>query len=140
MLVASSYIPRLTTFLPLLISRTAHLSSPNDILISSNIFSSYLILILIPLALIFCFSTAETYIALLSPRRYFLFSFSLSLFKCHVLSSDFLNLAKIFSPSSNVPLDPPLSKWLFSSFFCPLFQHSHSFRCDTCCDICSFIQ
>ena len=42
--------------------------------------------------------------------------FRLSLFRLNIFSSDLLNRTKIFSPGSNVSLDPSLPKWLFSFF------------------------
>ena len=59
------------------------------------------------------------------PFQPFSLSISLSLLHCHISSSDFLSLTKIFSPSFNVPLDPSLPKSLLSSFPPPGFQLSH---------------
>ena len=61
--------------------------------------------------------------------------FPLPFFQSHVSSSDFLNLAQVFSPSFDNPLNPSLPEWLFSSSPFPPFYHSHSF----CGNICSCI-
>ena len=83
--------------------------------------------------MLFCFSTAKTYIVPHYSRSDDIsfstfessLSISLSLLHCHISSSDFLSLTKIFSPSFNVPLDPSLPKSLLSSFPPPGFQLSH---------------